>query len=82
LAEEASAISAERTLPGGRSSSYSTQKSAGTESRPHSRYKKLAASGKNKPQIVTAVGRELLGFVWAIAVKTEAKFTEDLAVAA
>jgi len=40
----------------------------------HSRYKKLAARGKNKPQIVTAVGRELLGFLWAIAVQTEAKF--------
>jgi len=40
----------------------------------HTRYKKLAAAGKKKPQIVTAVGRELLGFIWAIAVKTEAKF--------
>jgi len=38
------------------------------------RYKKLAAKGKNKPQIVTAIGRELLGFLWAIAVRTEAKF--------
>ena len=35
------------------------------------RYKKLAAAGKNKPQIVTAIARELLGFAWAIAVKTE-----------
>lgn len=40
----------------------------------HSRYKKLLAAGKNKPQIVTAVGREMLGFIWAIAVKTEAKY--------
>ena len=39
----------------------------------HGRYKKLAAAGKKKPQIVTAVGRELLGFIWAIAVRTEAK---------
>ncbi len=37
------------------------------------RYKKLAARGKNKPQIVTAIGRELLGFLWAIAVKIEAQ---------
>ena len=37
----------------------------------HSRYKKLAAAGKSKPQIVTAIGRELLGFIWAIGVKTE-----------
>jgi len=35
------------------------------------RYKRLAAKGKNKPQIVTAIGRELLGFLWAIAVRTE-----------
>lgn len=41
----------------------------------HTRYKKLAAAGKKKPQIVTAIGRELLGFLWAIAVRTEAKFT-------
>ena len=27
------------------------------------RYKKLLAKGKNKPQIVTAIGRELLGFI-------------------
>jgi|FLYL01.1.fsa_nt_gi transposase len=40
----------------------------------HTRYKKLAAAGKKKPQIVTAVGRELLGFIWAIAVQTEARF--------
>jgi transposase len=37
----------------------------------HKRYQKLAARGKNKNQIVTAVGRELLGFIWAIAVQTE-----------
>jgi len=40
----------------------------------HTRYKKLAARGKNKPQIVAAIGRELLGFVWAIAVQTEFKY--------
>jgi transposase len=39
----------------------------------HTRYQKLAARGKNKNQIVTAVGRELLGFIWAIAVRTEAR---------
>jgi transposase len=41
------------------------------------RYKKLAAKGKNKPQIVTAIGRELLGFIWAIAVRAEAKFRAE-----
>jgi transposase len=35
------------------------------------RYKSFAARGKNKNQIVTALGRELLGFIWAIAMKTE-----------
>lgn len=39
----------------------------------HTRYKKLAVANKKKPQIVTAVGRELLGFIWAIAVHTEAQ---------
>ena len=39
----------------------------------HKRYQKLAAAGKKKPQIVTAVGRELLGFIWAIAVRIEAQ---------
>jgi transposase len=39
----------------------------------HTRYKKLAARGKNKNQIVTAIGRELLGFIWAIAVRAEAQ---------
>jgi transposase len=37
------------------------------------RYCKLAARGKNKNQIVTAVGRELLGFIWAIGVRTESR---------
>jgi len=48
----------------------------------HTRYKKLAAANKKKPQIVAAVGRELLGFIWAIAVKTERKFPSCTARAA
>jgi transposase len=43
------------------------------QQRLHKRYTALAARGKNKNQIVTAVGRELLGFIWAIAVHTERK---------
>jgi transposase len=35
------------------------------------RYKSFVARGKNKNQIVTALGRELLGFIWAIAMKAE-----------
>jgi transposase len=36
------------------------------------RYARLQAVGKDKRKIVTAVGRELLGFIWAIGVKAEA----------
>jgi len=32
---------------------------------------------QNKPQIMTAIGRELSGFIWAIAVRTETKFSPD-----
>jgi transposase len=42
----------------------------------HKRYKALAARGKNQNQIVTALGRELLGFIWAIAVHTEAQHVQ------
>jgi transposase len=37
----------------------------------HSRYCRLLGRGKNKQQVVTAVARELLGFVWAIGVTVE-----------
>lgn len=47
----------------------------------HTRYQKLAVAGKKKPQIVTAVGRELLGFIWAIAVRTEAQCKAERRVA-
>jgi transposase len=35
------------------------------------RYRRLLARGKVKQQVITAVGRELLGFVWAIGVQVE-----------
>ena len=38
----------------------------------HTRYRKLTARGKEKGKVVTAIGRELLGFIWAIGVKVEA----------
>jgi len=38
----------------------------------HRRYCKLAAAGKDHRKIITALGRELLGFVWAIGTKAEA----------
>ena len=37
----------------------------------HKRYMKLGAAGKNQGKIVTAVARELLGFIWAIGTKAE-----------
>jgi transposase len=37
----------------------------------HDRYRRLTARGKPRPHVITAVGRELLGFVWAIGVQVE-----------
>jgi transposase len=37
----------------------------------HKRYVRLSAAGKEQRKIITALGRELLGFIWAIAVKVE-----------
>lgn len=41
------------------------------QQRLNKRYKAMAERGKNKNQIVTAIGRELLGFIWAIGVHVE-----------
>ncbi len=38
----------------------------------HLRYRRLLARGKSKPKVVTALARELLGFLWAIAIQLEA----------
>ena len=38
----------------------------------HKRYIRLSAAGKDQRKIITAVGRELLGFIWAIGIKAEA----------
>jgi transposase len=45
----------------------------------HKRYSRLAAAGKEQRKIVTAVGRELLGFIWAIGVKAEAATKNPIA---
>jgi len=44
----------------------------------YARYRKLMARGKDKGKVITAIGRELLGFIWAIGIKVEAaqKVTE------
>ena len=39
----------------------------------HKRYMKLGAAGKDQRKIVTAVARELLGFIWAIGTRAEAE---------
>jgi transposase len=46
----------------------------------HKRYMRLSAAGKDQRKIITAVGRELLGFIWAIGIKAEA--TSKLQMAA
>jgi transposase len=38
----------------------------------HKRYTRLAAAGKDQRKIITAVGHELLGFIWAVGIKAEA----------
>jgi transposase len=43
----------------------------------HTRYRKLTARGKNNGKVVTAIGRELLGFIWIIGVKAEAAREES-----
>ena len=42
----------------------------------YKRYAKLTARGKDKRKIVTAVGRELLGFIWAIGTRAEANVAQ------
>jgi transposase len=41
----------------------------------HGRYHRLVAKGKIHQQVVTAVARELLGFIWAIGVAVEQEMT-------
>jgi len=48
----------------------------------YSRYRKLSGRGKKTQQVVTAMGRELLGFIWAIALKVEAEKHQPLRRAA
>jgi transposase len=49
------------------------------QQRLHKRYMRLAAAGKDQRKIITAVGRELLGFVWAIGIKAEAAAKQKMA---
>jgi transposase len=54
-----------------RSSAAVTALAWKAQHRLHQRYARLIARGKCKQQTVTAVGRELLGFIWAIGVHVE-----------
>jgi transposase len=48
----------------------------------HGRYRRLLGRGKCQQQVVTAVGRELLGFIWAIGVAVETEQQNKHSVAA
>jgi transposase len=49
------------------------------QNRLHKRYMKLAAAGKDQRKIVTAVARELLGFIWAIGTRAETIVSQQVA---
>jgi transposase len=49
------------------------------QNRLHKRYMKLAMAGKEQNKVTTAVGRELLGFIWAIGVKAERASQQSIA---
>jgi len=48
----------------------------------HARYRALTARGKCKQQVVTAIGRELVGFIWAIGVHVESRTGRATRIAA
>ncbi len=55
----------------------SAQDQAGSQ-----RYRKLLVKGKNHGVVITAVGRELLDFIWAIGMKVETAQEDSLQRAA
>jgi transposase len=48
----------------------------------HTRYRALLARGKPKQKVITALGRELLGFIWAIGCELERTHTQEIRRAA
>ena len=48
----------------------------------HQRYRRLMGKGKPKQKVITAVGRELLGFIWAIGVRSSARVKKQSRCAA
>ena len=49
------------------------------QNRLHKRYMTLMARGKDQRKTMTAVARELLGFIWAIGIKAEAAAQQQMA---
>ena len=49
------------------------------QNRLHKRYTKLTMAGKDQGKVITAVARELLGFIWAIGVKAEQACQQPIA---
>ena len=43
------------------------------QQRLHRRYARLSARGKSRNQVIVAVGRELVGFLWAAMQRTEVR---------
>lgn len=49
------------------------------QNRLHNRYMKLTLAGMDPRKVMVAIGRELLGFIWAIGVKAEQACQQSLA---
>ena len=45
----------------------------------HKRYRTMISAGKEQRKVMTAIARELLGFIWAIGIKAEAAGKQRLA---
>jgi transposase len=45
----------------------------------HKRYMTMISAGKEQRKVMTAIARELLGFIWAIGIKAEASCNQQLA---
>lgn len=48
------------------------------QNRLHKKYYRLISRGKESPKAITAVARELAGFIWAIGVELERKMRADI----
>lgn len=54
-----------------------TRRAWAAQQRLHRTYRRLAARGKSKQHIVTAVARELTGFVWAVLTQSSDRPTDE-----